>query len=165
MLRLTRHRVSVAGTEQGWDALPKSPTKRGAPLVMVRNRSCPAVSHICSFTHLFSSNTFFILKSMLHAPRTLSSAVRPRTLKSPQQLQRCRAQRTPDCGNEAGRERVLREAQQQAALPNACSASPSPQRLPTRDFLRAVRKSPGTVDSTEAPRSIPLSPIRSSFMR
>ena len=36
---------------------------------MVRKRSCPAVSQICSFTHLFSSRIFFILKSMLRAGR------------------------------------------------------------------------------------------------
>ena len=51
--------------------------------MMVRNRSCPAVSHICSFTHLFSSRIFFILKSMLHAPRTLSSqSSAPRTTRN-----------------------------------------------------------------------------------
>jgi hypothetical protein len=32
--------------------------------VIVRNRSWPAVSQICSFTHLLSSSTFLILKSM-----------------------------------------------------------------------------------------------------
>lgn len=36
------------------------------PLVMVRKRSWPAVSHICSFTHLLSRKTFLILKSILH---------------------------------------------------------------------------------------------------
>lgn len=38
----------------------------GSPLVMVRKRSCPAVSHICSFTHLLSRKIFLILKSILH---------------------------------------------------------------------------------------------------
>ena len=36
-----------------------------APLVMVRKRSCPAVSQICSLTHLPSISTFLILKSIL----------------------------------------------------------------------------------------------------
>lgn len=36
-----------------------------APLVMVRKRSCPAVSQICSFTHLLSNKIFLILKSIL----------------------------------------------------------------------------------------------------
>lgn len=37
---------------------------RRSPLVIVRNRSWPAVSHICSLTHLLSISTFFILKSI-----------------------------------------------------------------------------------------------------
>ncbi len=36
------------------------------PLVMVRNRSCPAVSHICNLMDLLSRNIFLILKSMLY---------------------------------------------------------------------------------------------------
>lgn len=36
-----------------------------SPLVIVRKRSCPAVSHICSFTHLLSRKIFLILKSIL----------------------------------------------------------------------------------------------------
>jgi hypothetical protein len=40
-----------------------------SPLVMVRNRSCPAVSQICSFTHLLSKKIFLILKSILKSGR------------------------------------------------------------------------------------------------
>lgn len=36
-----------------------------SPLVMVRNRSWPAVSQICSLIHLLSSRIFLILKSIL----------------------------------------------------------------------------------------------------
>jgi hypothetical protein len=36
------------------------------PLVMVRKRSCPAVSQICSLTHLLSRKILRILKSILH---------------------------------------------------------------------------------------------------
>ena len=36
-----------------------------SPLVMVRNRSCPAVSHICSLTVFPSRLSFLILKSIL----------------------------------------------------------------------------------------------------
>ena len=35
------------------------------PLVIVRKRSWPAVSHICSLIHLLSMRIFFILKSIL----------------------------------------------------------------------------------------------------
>lgn len=38
-----------------------------APLVIVRKRSCPAVSQICSLTHFPSISTFLILKSILQA--------------------------------------------------------------------------------------------------
>ncbi len=55
--------------------------EEGAPLVMVRNRSCPAVSHICSLIHLLSSRIFFILKSMLRNSHTHSG------LDSPVELQ------------------------------------------------------------------------------
>ena len=36
-----------------------------SPLVIVLNRSCPAVSQICSFTSLLSTIIFLILKSIL----------------------------------------------------------------------------------------------------
>lgn len=42
---------------------------RYAPLVIVRKRSCPAVSQICSLTHFPSISTFLILKSMLQASK------------------------------------------------------------------------------------------------
>lgn len=36
------------------------------PLVIVRKRSCPAVSQICSLTHLSFNSSVLILKSILH---------------------------------------------------------------------------------------------------
>lgn len=103
----------------------------GAPLVMVRKRSCPAVSQICSFTHLFSSRIFFILKSMLRAGRAQHHA-QPQGLQGTSHRSTSAAPpRAPDSGDEAGCERVLAEAQQQAALPHACA--PRQGRPPSLD--------------------------------
>jgi hypothetical protein len=93
-----------------------------SPLVMVRNRSWPAVSQICSLIHLLSSRIFLILKSILQATKEQPFAacvqaaavhvLRPRYLSQGY---------LPDCGDEARRERVLRKPQQQARLAHTCT--------------------------------------------
>jgi len=57
-----------------------------APLVIVRKRSWPAVSQICSLIHLLSSRIFLILKSILQGfcpDRHQCHVLQRRTLGSP----------------------------------------------------------------------------------
>ena len=70
-LGLSERPPELLGTKnsKAADAWPTPPGH--APLVIVRKRSCPAVSHICSLTHLPSISTFFILKSMLQRTKSV----------------------------------------------------------------------------------------------
>lgn len=92
------------------------------PLVMVLNRSWPAVSHICSFTSLLSTIIFLILKSMLQQEGR--GGVQWCVVAMHQDghgtsLRLLLLRHAPNGGDEAGREGVLGEAQQQAALAHA----------------------------------------------
>lgn len=61
---------ATAGLIGGHDDCNHPHLASALPLVMVLKRSCPAVSHICSLTHLLSRNIFLILKSMLQTHST-----------------------------------------------------------------------------------------------
>lgn len=110
-----------------------------SPLVMVRKRSCPAVSQICSFTHLPSISTFFSLKSMpivvmkLHLAWDQKSgqaesfqgpgrAGRGSPLGPGCSPQPCPAYPAAGSSPAPRRERVLCKPHEQAALPHACAA-------------------------------------------
>ena len=104
---------------------------------MVRKRSCPAVSQICSLTHLPSISTFLILKSILRCtarggsqavraagqcaspPAPVCAALPPPPTPTP------RRTASPDGCDEARGEAVLRKAEQQAALAHACRGGAS----------------------------------------
>ena len=94
-----------------------------APLVIVRKRSCPAVSHICSLIHLLSSIIFLILKSILHSICGSCRVIIWSTAAVVPQITdrvKLRSQDSPDCGDEARSERVFWEPQQQTTLAHTC---------------------------------------------
>lgn len=72
----------------------ESPSRhKNLPVVIVRNRSWPAVSQICSFIRLPSSSMVLILKSMLHSQQGQKQLPQKRTLITAS-LTRCQTVRT-----------------------------------------------------------------------
>ncbi len=140
----------------------------GAPLVMVRKRSCPAVSQICSFTHLFSSRIFFILKSMLRTGRAQRHAP-PQGCKVRRTARRAPPRRAHPIVvmkldvNESSLKRSSRQLfptparlDKAGLCPWTAAAAP-----PWRRAVVARQTAPGHMRH----RGAPLSPMSSSLMR